>query len=246
MAENLWALREQKSMSVANLANRSGLPIRVIMEYEAGLTGIDPKHLGQLASALYVEKSDIKLQCDPKPRSGPLQPQPPRDARTGRRPSPDAPPKPNKQRAKEPPKPPAPARPTQITHAENLLQRLGRSRQELEAKLDRPLTELNRVEMSQLLTELDAEIPETDSVRRRRAYLPESMDEHEAHYLAAVQEAGELLHFNLFDGTSLTGQVIGFGPYNITLRQTDGAEVSVNKLAIVSYRKEPATAGSEG
>jgi hypothetical protein len=32
MPENLWALREQKRISVAALANRAGLPIGVILE----------------------------------------------------------------------------------------------------------------------------------------------------------------------------------------------------------------------
>ena len=81
MAENLWALREQKQMSVASLANRSGLPIRLIIEYEAGLRSIDPKHLTRLARVLYVEDADIKLQCDPKPGSAPLERQPARRPR---------------------------------------------------------------------------------------------------------------------------------------------------------------------
>ena len=36
MAENLWALREAKRLSVATLASRAGLPIGLIMEYESG------------------------------------------------------------------------------------------------------------------------------------------------------------------------------------------------------------------
>ena len=67
MSENLWALRDQKKMSVAALANRAGLPIGLIVEYEAGQRAIDPRHIGRLARALYVEESEIKLQSDPRP-----------------------------------------------------------------------------------------------------------------------------------------------------------------------------------
>jgi transcriptional regulator with XRE-family HTH domain len=35
VADNLWAIREQKRISVAGLANRAGLPIGLIMEYES-------------------------------------------------------------------------------------------------------------------------------------------------------------------------------------------------------------------
>jgi len=73
MAENLWALREQKKVSVATLANRAGLPIGLIMEYESGQRSIDPRHLGRLARALYVDEAEIKLWCDPRPGAGQLE-----------------------------------------------------------------------------------------------------------------------------------------------------------------------------
>lgn len=58
-------------------------------------------------------------------------------------------------------------------------------------------------------------------------------------YLTRVRDAGTPLHFVLFDGTSVDGPVAGFGPYNITVRQGDGSEVTLSKLAIVSYRTVP-------
>ena len=73
MAENLWVIREQKRISVAGLANRAGLPIGLIMEYESGQRSIDPRHLNRLAKALYVEDGDIRLQSDPKPGAPPLE-----------------------------------------------------------------------------------------------------------------------------------------------------------------------------
>jgi len=39
------------------------------------------------------------------------------------------------------------------------------------------------------------------------------------------------------------GRIVGFGPYNIVIRQDDGTEVNLQKLAIAYYR---GVAGSEG
>ncbi len=237
MSENLWALREQKRMSVAALANRTGLPVSLIMEYESGQRSIDPRHLSRLARALYVEEADIKLQSDPRPSPTPSE-QPP---------GPEGQPTPKTRgkaaRAKAAPKPPAPPRPSQLAHLEILLQKLGRSTAELEAELGKPLAELDRSAVSHLLGQLQAELAKRSAATaRRRPYLPESVDEFEARYLTAAQEAGDLLHFTLFDGSRLAGRVIGFGPYTITLRAEDGSEVTINKLAIVTYRKAaPAT-----
>jgi len=41
----------------------------------------------------------------------------------------------------------------------------------------------------------------------------------------------------LFDGQTFEGTVIGFGPYQITIRDPGGDEVTLNKLAIAYYRK---------
>ena len=73
MAENLWALREAKRLSVATLASRAGLPIGLIMEYESGTKSIDPRHLSRLAKALYVEESELRMRCDPRPGIGSLE-----------------------------------------------------------------------------------------------------------------------------------------------------------------------------
>ncbi len=106
MAENLWALREQKKLSVAALANRAGLPISLIMDYESGQRSIDPRHLGRLARALYVEESDIRLhsesrgdQAAPAAEHPPFEPPyPPRPVSS--RPASEAPDGPNHPRAR--------------------------------------------------------------------------------------------------------------------------------------------------
>ncbi len=74
---------------------------------------------------------------------------------------------------------------------------------------------------------------------RHRAYLPESVDKFEVEYLTSAQDEGVVLECRLFDGSRVEGRVIGFGPYSITLEQSGGGQITVNKLALVSYRKEP-------
>jgi hypothetical protein len=273
MAENLWALREQKKLSVATLASRAGLPIGLIMEYEAGQRSIDPRHLARLARALYVEEADLRLHSDPRPGTGQLERQsrsgpvghppapsagpsagpvstPPGGGAIAGAPPPGIPRSPRERtsrppRPAAPPRPPAPARPSQIAHLQDVLARLGRTQTQVEAELGKPLAEIDRPTASKLLTELQAELREGRSAERHRAYLPEAVDQYEARYLTAAQEAAMPLRFTLFDNSTVTGVISGFGPYNITVRQPDGGEVTLNKLAIVSYAK-PSTAGTNG
>ncbi len=251
MSENLWALREQRKLSVAMLAGRAGLPIGLIMEYESGQRSIDVRHIARLARALYVEETAIRLHSDPRPGSGPLERASRRADERPSRPTGEtaeaAPPAQRERPARPPrpaqaPRPPLPARPSQIAHLQDLLQRLGRSQAELEAQLGQPLAELDRLSASRALVALQTELREGATPNRHRAYLPEAVDQFEHKYLAAAQGSGATLRFNLFDGTTLSGQVSGYGPYSITVRQSDGSETTLNKLALVSYTRPP---GSE-
>jgi hypothetical protein len=144
-----------------------------------------------------------------------------------------------------PPRPPAPARPSQIAHIQDLLVRLGHTQADAEAGLGRPLTEIDRPTARKLLTTLQSELREGRTAERHRAYLPEAVDQFEHRYLAAAQEAGATLRFTLFNNESLTGLLIGYGPYSITMRQPDGTEITVNKLAVVSYSKLPQRAAPQ-
>lgn len=256
MSENLWVLREQKRLSVATLASRAGLPIGAIMEYESGTRSIDPRHLSRLARALYVEESEIRLRSDPRPAGSPplkqevqQEPAPTSAAdsssaasstRVSDQPG-------GRQRIARPPRvvseprPPAPARPSQIAHLEDLILRLGQDRAALEAELGKPLEQLNRLEASTLLVKLQTELRSAPTPDRHRAYLPEAVDQYELRYLTDARDGGSVLDFTLFDGTRVNGQVAGFGPYNITVRLADGSELTLNKLAIVSYRWRPGT-----
>ena len=245
MAENLWELREQKRISVATVANRSGLPIGLIMEYESGLRSIDPRHLTRLARALYVEEEDIRLQSEPRPGAPPLER---RDHVVHKveqpidRPAPPAP-KP-RERTPRPPQaqaqPSLPPRPSQLAHLDALLQRLEQTQAALEAELGKPVASLDRAALSSVLKLLQDQAKAKLPATRHRAYLPESVDEYEARYLGAAHASGEPLRFSLFDGSIIEGSVLGFGPYIVTVQLADGSELTLNKLALVSYRRLPA------
>jgi sRNA-binding regulator protein Hfq/transcriptional regulator with XRE-family HTH domain len=234
MPENLWEIRRRKKLKVRDLAAKSGVPVPLVHQYEAGEKPIPQAHLRQFARALIVDTWDIKPVSDPKPRD-----QSPGPAGEGRPPREPRPPK-----APRPPRPPLPVRPSQIEHMLRLALRFPDvSRASLEAQAGKLLEALTQKEASQLLGQLQQRIRVEQPPRpeapfdRHRAHLPEGVDGFEMQYLTAVQEAGQTLSIILFDGSRVEGQIAGFSPYTITLRQPDGAEITVNKLAIAYYRK---------
>ena len=236
--EDLWKIRRRKRMTVAQLSSKSGVPARRIREYEAGTRDIRSDDLPRLARALYVGEWEIKLRSRPIPPKLAGEQEPSR---------PTAPAKPAKKakaktlpKPKKAPPPPAPARPSQLAHLQGLLKRLGLEQAAVEAAIGKRFSELTRREASRLLGELQqriaAERPPKEKGKRRRPYLPESVDEFELRYLTEQQEAGRLIDFTLFNGQKLRGRIVGFGPYSITIRQEDGEEVTMQKLAIAYYR----------
>lgn len=241
MAENLWYLREQRKISVAGLANRAGLPIGLIMEYEAGQRGIDPRHLNRLARALYVEDSEIRLLSEPRAGAPPLEKQNHREPgpeEPSPQARPDAPPRQRDRgtRGRGEHRLPPPPRPSQLAHLEVVLAKLGRSEADVEKAIGKPVSSLDRSALSELLKTLQEEARQV-TVERRRGYLPESVDQYEARFLTAAVDSGDRFHFTLFDGRTLDGRVLGFGPYTITISAPDGAEHTLNKLALVSYTR---------
>ncbi len=102
---------------------------------------------------------------------------------------------------------------------------------------------MNRLEASSLLARFQTEMRSAAIVDRRRAYLPEAVDQYELRYLTGLQESRAHVRFELFDGRTVDGRVSGFGPYHITVVQEDGSELTLNKLALVSYRR--AASGGE-
>lgn len=238
MPEPLWKIRQRKGMSVNQLAAKSGVPAISISEYESGQT-IRSADLPKLAKALYVEDWEIEIKGPPLSR--------PKKARTlSPPPSSEPQPKPAKPAPAKAPRPQRPVRPSQIEHLLNLTTgHFDKDRAALEEEVGKPLEELTKSEASallnhyqKLLTAARASQSSGEGVpKRRRAYLPEGVDEFELEYLTAQQEAGTLLRFTLFDGQQLSGKVIGFGPYSVTIREAEtDDEVTLQKLAIAYYR----------
>ena len=230
--EDLWRIRRRKRMTVAQLSSKSGVPASRIREYEAGVRDISNDDLPRLARALFVGEWEIKLRSRPIPHG--------RKAKRPGKPAGEPEAKRPRRKPRKAPPPPAPARPTQIAHLLGLIERLGLEQAEMEASVGKPFSELTRREASRLLRELQerlvAERPCKEKGKRKRPYLPESVDEFEFRYLTAQQEAARLVDFTLFNGQTLRGRIVGFSPYAITIRQEDGEEVTMQKLAIAYYR----------
>ncbi len=229
MPQDLWQLRRRKGMSVKQLAAKAGLSPKELDAYENGEL-VRTLHRHRLAKVLFVDPSDIKVQSSPKP----ARPQPkPKPAAKGKRPS--SPKKPTK-----PAKTPKPARPGQIEHLIALARVLGEDEAALTVKIGKPPAELTLPEAKKWLGEYHRMTEERRAkrplgTRRSHVPLPEEVDEFELNYLQARQEKGEMVTFKLFDGAAFTGQVVGFAPFSITIRQADGTEVTMQKLALAYY-----------
>jgi len=237
MPEDLRTLRERKKLSLNQLASKSGISIAMLIEYEKGEREIPPADLRRLAKPLYVNEWDINPRSAPPP--SPPRPERPAGPPRPPRPREEQPEKPPKE--KRPPRPPAPARSTQVAHLLTLAARFNIDRAALEAEIGKPLEQLTLKEArfwnGRFMRRIAEERPPKQAVDRRRAYLPEGIDGFELAYLQAQQEAGALLHFTLFNGQTFEGTVAGFGPYQITIRESGGDEITLNKLAIAYYRK---------
>ena len=233
MPEDLRTIRKRKGMSVNQLASRSGISIATLIQYEKGEREIPPKDLRRLAKVLYTDEWDIN------PRSSP--PPPPRKERPARPPRPPRSEKEPPKEKKPPPKSP-PARETQIAHLLALAARFDVDRAALEAEIGKPLEELTQKEArfwnGRYMRRMAEERPPKSPIDRKRAYLPEGVDGFELAYLQEQQEAGVPLHFILFDGQTFEGTVVGFSPYQITIREAGGDEITLNKLAIAYYYRK--------
>lgn len=231
MPEDLQALRTKRRLSIKQLASRSGISIATVVQYEKGRREIPPADLRRLAKALYVNEWDI----DPRPSPPPSPP--PRQEQSAKPPQPQDKPAQEKRPARESP----PARDTQIAHLLKLAARFDMDQAALEAEIGKPLEELTQQEArhwnGRFTRRVAEEKPPKRDIERKRAYLPEGVDGYELAYLQEQQEASAPLRFTLFDGQTFEGAVVGFGPYQITVREPSGDEITLNKLAIAYYRK---------
>jgi transcriptional regulator with XRE-family HTH domain len=246
MAENLWEMRRRRGMSTKQLAAKAGIPIATLISYEQGQP-VKASDIGRLARALFVDEFAIKIRSDPKPekeKPAPRQPAP----------QSDGPKEPKAKKEKEPP-PPLMARPSQVEHLFGLGVALNMSREAVTAEVGQPLESLTLPEMkswlgvymkrvreykeSRGLAENDPNRP-LDTIRKR-AYLPEGVDEFELNYLTERQEQGDTLHFVLLNGETAAGKVTGFSPYSIFIQSEDGREMVLEKLALAYYYREGTT-----
>jgi transcriptional regulator with XRE-family HTH domain/sRNA-binding regulator protein Hfq len=248
MSNNLWELRKKRNMTVKQLAAKSGVPATNIYAYETGEL-VKMADLEKLAKALFVNKADIKFQSDPIAKTKPEPPAP-------RSPKPSPPPRPA---AKTEGKTAAPARKTdpsqpategQIAHLRALITKLEDEATAVAHRLGKPLEELTAQEARAWLKTYEQEIKSQvgtrpPRTRRWRSSIPEQVDEFESNYLQARQEAGDTLTFTLLNETVLTGRIIGFSPYTITIQQADSVETSLQKLALAYYQVAPAPAAEE-
>lgn len=237
MAENLWQLRRKKGLTVKQLAAKVGIPAETLFAYEQG-EALTATHRARLARVLFVEATDIKVKSDPKPEK----------KREGTAVSP--PPYPKPEKPKPQPKPPVerPIRPSQIEHLLQLATNMREDATTLAAKIGQPLDTLTQSQASQWLRHYTQALatykteqrglrpPDT---RRKRAHLPESVDEFEMAYLTELQTAGKMVVWKLLNGEVLYGRIIGFSPYNITIRQPDNSETTIQKLALAYYHHQP-------
>ncbi len=246
---NLWEIRQRKGMTLNALSARTGIPVRVLQDYEYGRKPIPYEDLSRIARALYVEEWEIKTQSDPPPeaeaataekaqapaaKAQPARPKgKPRTRATPRR------------RPRRSPPPPAPVRETQLAQMRQLAPHLGLTLEDLERMAGKPLEQLTRREAARILFQMQETLrerkkkeKEEGTHNRKRAYLPEGVDRFELEYLTQLQKTGEPVRFHLFDGTEVVGQVVGFSPYSITVRTENGEETTLNKLAIAWYTRE--------
>lgn len=250
--EDLWKIRQRKGMSLPLLANKTGIPQETLLAYEMGKQEISPAHLARLAKVLYVSEADIKPLSSPPPwaklAAPPPTPKPAPPPEMARPPKVEEAKKEEKP-AKKPaiapspmPKPQAPPSPISGTQMEAILslaRKLGIDLPTLEGRIGKSLPDLTREEGRQLYDSLVKERLETfgPPLLGKRSALPEGLDLQEFNYLSKAQEANTPLTFTLFNGQVFTGVVTGFSLYTITIRQENGDEITLNKLAIAYYRK---------
>lgn len=230
MPQDMREIRERKGMSINKVASRSGISIATLIQYERGAQEVPARDLARLAKALLVDEWDINPRSTPPPPPPSREERPARPARPAQKP-------PQEKKPRQSP----PARETQIAHLLTLAARFGIDRAALEEEIGKSLDDLTQQEArhwnGHFMRRVAEEKPPKQTIDRKRSYLPEGVDGFELAYLQEQQEAGAPLYFTLFDGQTFEGTVVGFSPYQITIREPGGDEVTLNKLAIAYYRK---------
>lgn len=235
MAEDLWKLRQKRGLSVQQLAVRSGVPLLSIQEYEQG-KAVRAADLPRLAKALFVDEFEIRVQSEPfRPQSS--------QTKSSSKPAAKAEPS-TRPGQKSPSKTVLFARPGQIQHLLQLADVLHENETMLVATIGKPLQQLTVPEIQDHLRDYankikQIKVSEAENrpphTRRKRAHLPEGVDEFELNYLQSHYQAQHEMSFTLLNGQSFTGRIIGFTPYFITISESNGREVTMQKLALAYY-----------
>lgn len=152
------------------------------------------------------------------------------------------------------PHPPGPISEGQLQELSRLAVRLDIDQEQMEARIGKALSVLDRSEAKEWIKKLRAiadEIAPTQKVRF--GMWPEGQEDREAIYLREQRDTQTYLTFKLFNGEQMGGVVSDFTPYTITIKQGNHDrqgedEVVLRKLAIAYYRRtgpgdQPATEG---
>jgi|GEM_PF-6607563 len=289
---SLRSIREQKGLTIAQLAGKTSLSIRTLQAYESGDRSVAPDDLRKLARVLNVTAAEI-LQpgeppaaptppvAPPEPKPAPVPVVPPivseseSPTSTPRQPPPAepigevhhfpprvpsssgpvhqpfdrtverGPRRPFGAAATVPrvaaPRPPRPSRPApppaaatvgQLDQIRNLARRMGLEEAELVERIGSPLDALDFATARAAITKLRTAMEESGTWRPRVGEGPDQ----EGEYLAKLRQSAMPVEVLLFGGERVRGLIDDFTPYVIQIRQSDGSEVTVRKLAVVYYR----------
>jgi sRNA-binding regulator protein Hfq len=150
-----------------------------------------------------------------------------------------APPPGGPRRSRPAPPPPSPISEGQLDELRRLAAKLAIEIEQLEERIGKKITEMNRPEAKDWIKRARAMVEELAPTRKSSyGQWPEGREDQEAAYLRAMQEAGAYFTFKLFNGEQFEGVISDFTPYTITVKpQGDGDELVLRKLAIAYYRR---------
>ena len=275
-------IREKKGFNISQLASRSGISGKTLLEYEEGRQTLPLAHAKLLAKALWVQIEELMPPpnsvaptppasapsvAEPvsRPAQQPVAPAPPIQAGvSSQSPASSQPPpaqrapvvrqqdtreakSPQSAKSEAPRSPRAPkivppVSEGQIQELLNLSQRLDITQEQLEERVGKPLATLNRPDATEWLKRLRAIADEiSPSQKVRYGKWPDAAEDREAVYLTKQRDAGATCVFRLFNGEELSGTLLDFTPYTITVKDRAKDEgVVLRKLAIAYYRCTPA------
>ncbi len=140
------------------------------------------------------------------------------------------------------PPPPGPITEGQMEELQRLAVKLDITQEQLEERVGKKLSDLNRPEAKDWIKRVRAMAEEIVPSRKvPYGQWPEGREDQEAAYLKSQQEAGSYFIFKLFNGDQFDGTITDYTPYTITLKlHGSDDEMVLRKLAIAYYRRTEA------